>query len=94
MKKIDFRKILVTQIDGSVKDLDMTQHATGELSALQEFANYIYNKTQDIGELEFARKLYKSDEIELTDMEVATLQKYASEYFKAFVTEAISNLLK
>uniref|UniRef100_A0AB33JEB6 Phage protein n=1 Tax=Prevotella sp. GTC17262 TaxID=3236797 RepID=A0AB33JEB6_9BACT len=94
MKRIDFREIPVTQVDGTVKDLDMTRHAEGALSALQEFANYIYNKTQDIGELEFARKLYKSEEFELTDIEVGILRKYASEYFKAFVNEAINNLLK
>lgn len=94
MKKIDFRKIHVTQIDGTIKDLDMTQHTAGELSASQQFANYIYNKTQDIGELEFARKLYKAEEVELSDVEIETLRKYAAEYFKAFVNEAIINLIK
>jgi hypothetical protein len=51
MKKIDFRKIEVKNIEGKKSALDLSK----------ELGNAIYQKTADLGELELARKIVKNN---------------------------------
>lgn len=82
--KIDFRKIEVKDLDGNKSTVDVSK----------ELGNAIYRTTQDIGELELAREIYKSGEAELTDEQIAIVRKYmdAGGFF-AFVKEGVENLL-
>ena len=52
-------------------------------------ANFILNKTKDIGELELARELYKSGEIELDKEKAMALKAYIGEAFGAVVQESL-----
>ncbi|NLZ87402.1 MAG: hypothetical protein GX912_10515 [Gammaproteobacteria bacterium] len=81
--KIDFRKILVKDIEGNESTFDISK----------ELGNDIYNKTADIGELELARELYLKGEIELDAIKVEILKKYIDEGYKAFVKEALNPIL-
>lgn len=54
--KLKLQEINVTKIDGSKQKLELDYKG---------LANYIFSKTQDIGELELARELYKKGEVEV-----------------------------
>jgi len=83
MKKIDFRKIEVIDIEGKKSTLDMSK----------ELGNQIYRKTADLGELELARSIYKDGEIEVDAGQATILNKYIREGFLAFVQESICPVL-
>lgn len=48
--KIDFRKITMKDIEEIETEIDLDY---------QGLANYIFNQTKDLGELELARNMYK-----------------------------------
>ena len=73
---LDLRKITLEQINGEVKEFDFDYKG---------LANFIYNKTRDIGELELARELYKKGEIEVNRETATALKKYIGEAFNAIV---------
>ena len=52
-------------------------------------ANYIFSKTQDIGELELARKLYKTGKVELDKEQAQALKNYIDQAFGAIVKESL-----
>ena len=52
-------------------------------------ANYIFNNTKDIGELELARELYKKGYIELDKEKAMALKAYIGEAFGAVVQESL-----
>jgi len=83
MKKIDFRKIEVKNIEGKKSTLDLSK----------ELGNAIYQKTADLGELELARSIYKDGEVEITAGQAAILNRYICESFLAFVQEAVCPIL-
>lgn len=83
MKKIDFRKIELKNIEGKVTPYDISK----------ELGNDIYNKTADIGELELARELYLKGDIEVDAIKAEILKKYVSEGYKAFVKECLIPVL-
>ena len=55
--KLKLKEIEVTKIDGSKQKLKLDYKG---------LANYIFSKTQDIGELELARELYKKERLKWT----------------------------
>lgn len=82
--KLKLQEINVTTIDGSKQKLELDYKG---------LANYIFNQTKDLGELELARELYKEGELEV-DRETATaLKKYIGEAFGAIVQESLYPLL-
>lgn len=83
MKKVDFRKIELTNIEGNKFTYDLSK----------ELGNDIYNKTSDIGELELARELYLKGEIEVDVAKAEILKKYIDTGYKAFVKETLIPVL-
>lgn len=83
MKKIDFRKIEVKNIEGKKSNLDLSK----------ELGNVIYQKTADLGELELARNIYKNGEIEVNAEQAIILNRYIREGFLAFVQESVCPVL-
>ena len=82
--KLKLQEINVTTIDDSKQKLKLDYKG---------LANYIFNQTKDLGELELARELYKEGELEV-DRETATaLKKYVGEAFNAIVQEALFPVL-
>ena len=54
MKKLNFKSVPVTDIDGTVKEMDLSK----------EIGNIIFRTTKDLGELEIAREIYQKGETE------------------------------
>lgn len=78
--RIDLRKITVKDIEEKMVEIALDY---------QGLANYIFNQTKDIGELELARDLYKKGIIEITPKDAEALKTYIHEAFNASVHEAI-----
>lgn len=83
MKKIDFKKVEVTDIEGNKTALDISK----------ELGNQIYKKTGDLGELELAREIYKNGEVEIDEAQATALSRYIKEGFLAFVQEPLCKKL-
>lgn len=65
--RIDFRKIEVEiNIDGT----------TEQINVCKELGNAIYQNTPDLGELDFAREIYHSGEVEIDATRVEIVRKY------------------
>lgn len=78
--KLKLKEIEVTTIDGSKQKLELDYKG---------LANYIFNQTKDLGELELARELYKKGEIEV-DVEILdSIELYSKEAFGALVLESL-----
>lgn len=84
MKKVDFRKIVVKDIEGNETAMDIAK----------VMGNTIYNITPDLGELEFAQDIYKQGEVEVTEERAAMVRKYmdAGQFF-AYVKVAVNGAL-
>ena len=86
MVKVDFSKIQVETIDGSMQKIDM-QHGENGL------ANQIYMGAREIKWRDFGRKLYYAEgEVELTDEEVAYVRTQVSSWSVVFI-QAIERAL-
>ena len=65
--KINFRRIKVkTAIDGEIKEFDVAKTV----------GNAIYCNTPDLGELEFAQRIYKEGEIEIDQQRADIIRAY------------------
>ena len=84
MKKLNFKSVQVTDIDGTVKELDFSK----------EIGNLIFRTTKDLGELETAREIYQKGEIEVDAKTAGMIKKYIDESFVAFAKEALNPLFK
>lgn len=84
MKKLNFKNVPVTDIDGTVKELDFSK----------EIGNLIFRTTKDLGELETAREIYQKGEIEADAKTAEMIKKYIDENFVAFAKEALNPLFK
>ena len=78
--KIFLRKVEVKGIDGNSQKIDFDYKG---------LANYIFNQTKDIGELELARELYKEGELEINKETAIALKRYIGEAFSAVVQESL-----
>jgi hypothetical protein len=83
MKTIDLSKLNIEMIDGSIMEYDLSK----------ELAEVIFKTTQSLAEHSFCLDLYKNPIVELTDDNKAIIEKYVSQYFKAFVQIAVNKLL-
>lgn len=81
--KIDFRKIEVTDLEGNKSTVDVSK----------SFGNVIYQNTGDIGELELAREIYKSGEVDLSPEQAEGLKRYTPAFERAFMRLAVNNAL-
>ena len=81
--EINFKNIKTQNIEGKENVVDISK----------DLGNTIYNETQDIGELELARKIYLQEKIDLTNEEVEIVKKFLEKYYKAFIKEAIYKII-
>lgn len=73
---IDFREIEVENIDGSINKMDFSK----------ELGNAIYGQTKDIGEVEMARKMFKTGIVELTKDETKKVfDEYITKFWPGYV---------
>lgn len=84
MEKLNLKSVSIKEIDGSVREVDFD---------FQGLANYIYNQTRDIGELELARELYQMGEVALDSGGANAIKGYIQQAFNAVVQEALNPLL-
>ena len=79
-----------------LKEIEITA-INGEKTKLEfdykGLANHVFNNTQDLGELEIARELYKNGELELDKESAVILKNYIGQVFKAVVHEALYPIL-
>ena len=78
--KIDFTKITMKDIEEIETEIDLDY---------QGLANYIFNQTKDLGELELARNMYKKGIVEVDSKCAEALKTYIHDAFNASVHEAI-----
>ena len=83
MKTVDLSRLKIEMIDGSIMEYDLSK----------ELAEVIFKTTQSLAEHSFCLDLYKNPIVELTDDNKAIIEKYVSQYFKAFVQIAVNKLL-
>ena len=83
MKRIDFRKIEVSDIEGKKIILDVSK----------TLGNVIYNNTPDLGELDFAQELYKKGEVEVDEEKAEIIRRYVEGNFFAYVKKGIDKAL-
>jgi len=81
--KINFREIKTQDIEGKEQVLDISK----------DLGNTIYAETQDIGELELARKIYLQEKVDLTNEEVEIVKKFLEKYYKAFIKEGFYKII-
>lgn len=77
--EIDFRKIEIENLDGSKESFDISK----------ELGNAIFRKTQDLGELELAKHIYRKGAVDLTQEQAQVVRNYVEDTFLAFVKEAV-----
>lgn len=81
--KIDFRKIQVKDIEGTIITFDISK----------VLGNTIYQKTADLGELELAQNIYKNGEVELAPEQAERIKEYVRTNFVAVVQIAVNEIL-
>ena len=81
--KIDFRKIQVKNIEGTVEPFDISK----------VLGNTIYQKTADLDELELAQNIYKNGEVELSAEQAERIKEYVKTNFIAVVQIAVNEIL-
>ena len=84
MKKLNFKNVPVTNIDGTVKEMDLSK----------EIGNIIFRTTKDLGELEIAREIYHKGEIEVDEKTADMIKMHIDENFVAFIKVALNPLFK
>lgn len=77
--EIDFKSIEIENLDGSKESLDISK----------ELGNAIFRKTQDLGELELAREIYRKGKVDLTTEQAQAVRNYVEDTFLAFVKETV-----
>ena len=83
--KIDFRKISVTQIDGTKKQMDLSKPV----------GNLIFEQTGDIGEMDLAKKIYYDGKIGLLPQQLESIRLIISQaQIKAYLKIALLEALK
>ena len=82
-KKVDFSKLPIRQLDGTIIEHDFSK----------ELAQAIFANTQSLSEHSFSIDLFKNPIVELTDENKAIVKEYTEKYFKAFVQVAVNELI-
>lgn len=82
-KKVDFSKLPITQLDGTITEHDFSK----------DLAQAIFSNTQNISEHAFSVELFKNPIVELTDENKAIIKENTEKYFKAFVQVAVNEMI-
>ena len=70
-KKVDFSKLPITQLDGTIIEHDFSK----------ELAQAIFSNTQNISEHAFSVDLFKNPIVELTDENKFLIKEYTEKIF-------------
>lgn len=84
MRKVDFRKIQVENINGEMETVDISK----------ALGNALYPQGKTLEVVELARNIWKNGEVELTDEDVKTLEEYVPQMFNYIASSAIINAIK
>lgn len=85
--KINLTNIEVKNLDGEVRAFDISKN----------FANYIYQRTVDLGMLDVAQEIYKKGEVEINEdqqKEIVTLINLPECPFIAMIKRQLLNLME
>lgn len=102
--KIDFRKIVVNDIEGNVlmKEVEKrdsegnivgTERVIDYKDVSKDLGNAIYFNVSDIKDQQIGRKLYLEGEIEVDGPTAALIKKFADQIFYAYVKFPLFKLL-
>lgn len=102
--KIDFRKIVVYDIEGNVlmKEVEKrdsegnivgTERVIDYRDVSKDLGNAIYFNASDIQEQDLGRKIYFEGEIEVDGPTAALIKKFADQIFYAYVKFPLFKLL-
>ena len=83
MKKVDFRKIRVRNIEGEEEVADISK----------TLGNILYMNGQDIEECELGKAIYHDGEVELNEKAVETVKRFAKN-FSYLMRSSIENACK
>ncbi len=70
MKKIDFRKIRIKDVEGNDIPADISK----------QLGNQMYMQGQNIEECELGRDIYHNGEVELDEQQAKTVERFVSSY--------------
>nr|DAF17024.1 MAG TPA: hypothetical protein [Caudoviricetes sp.] len=102
--KIDFRKIVVYDIEGNVmtkeiekKDSEGNSIGTEIIPDYRDLSknlgNAIFFNVEDINEQEIGRKIYHDGEIEIDEARAALIKRFAEKIFYAYIKVPLFQLL-
>ncbi|GAA6244885.1 hypothetical protein F030043B2_39270 [Bacteroides fragilis] len=102
--KIDFRKIVVYDIEGNVmtKEIEKkdsegnvigTEMITDYKDISKDLGNVIFFNVSDINEQEIGRKIYHDGEIEIDEASAALIKRFAEQIFYAYIKVPLFKLL-
>ena len=83
MKKVDFRKIRVRNIEGEEEVADISK----------TLGNILYMNGQDIEDCELGKAIYHDGEVELNEKAVETVKRFAKN-FSYLMRSSIENACK
>lgn len=85
MKKADFRKVEIENINGDKEVVDLSKI----------LGNGLYSQAKTLEVVELARNIWKNGEVELSDEEVNILKEQVPQLFPAYIVKtAILNTIK
>lgn len=102
--KIDFRKIVVYDIEDNVlmKEVEKrdsegnvigTEMITDYKDLSKDLGNAIFFNVSDINEQEIGRKIYHDGEIEIDEASAALIKRFAEKIFYAYIKVPLFKLL-
>nr|CAJ1851446.1 hypothetical protein AUSP0033_00016 [uncultured phage] len=102
--KIDFRKIVVYDIEDNVlmKEVEKrdsegniigTEMITDYKDLSKDLGNAIFFNVSDINEREIGRKIYHDGEIEIDEARAALIKRFAEKIFYAYIKVPLFQLL-
>lgn len=85
MKKIDFTKVAIENIDGSFETADLAK----------TLGNAIWVQAKSLEVSELGRKIWRDGDVEVSNDEIAILNEMIPNIFPAYIVKkALSDLLK
>lgn len=93
MKKINFSKIVVLDIDGNqymVPQVKDNKQMLVPYDFAKVLGNGLFYKGQDIHLSELGQKIYHHEEVELTDEDIQNIRKFINESFVPFVLLSVN----
>lgn len=85
MKKVDFRKVEIENIDGAKEAVDLSKI----------IGNALFNQAKTFEVHELGRSIWKDGEVELKDEDVKILEEYIPQLFPTYIVRtAIMNAIR